>query len=284
MMCGHFDEGRRRIAMAGRIETNREYKLGMFGVDLSQSIDEFQYLKSLGRYKSPERPVSPLIVCADRLYLETYLPAFLSSLGGFSPAENLWAFEIVNSTSDSKIASDEFVRVEIPDGWMLSDSSRRVAFSCARWLLVPSVLEFLPEGEIVFVLDVDLVLNRSLSQLRAQMMSCDVGLVFYPAQILNPLALVSGSLVGIKNGKESRRFARSVADIIYNAFTEGQNEWHLDQVALLLSSLATLDLKLTSLPSTSIQSLPFPDDPYLNSSSAFFVSQTPSAMLFRRSS
>jgi glycosyltransferase involved in cell wall biosynthesis len=116
------------------------------------------------------------------------------------------------------------------------DNQRRTYYACARYLVLPDLLTHyeLP----MLVADIDVLLVKSLRGFFDAARESDVGLMKFPREGYNIMALISASVVFVNRTEPALEFCKALfrylSDRMQNAAAV---TWHLDQAALVAAHL-----------------------------------------------
>jgi hypothetical protein len=129
----------------------------------------------------------------------------------------------------------------------LGERQRRTYLACARYLMLPELLE--RYGKPILVADADQLVVADLRGLLRELATHDVGLLRNDRQIHNILALVSASPLGINHTPGGRQFVRTLCDTVTGRMADPAGlSWHLDQAGLAIAHLWRSDIKTLRLP------------------------------------
>jgi hypothetical protein len=129
----------------------------------------------------------------------------------------------------------------------LNERQRRTYLSCARFLVLPDILD--RYGRLLIVADADQLVIRNLSPLIQALAGHDVGLRLDEMQVANILALVSASILAINPTSGGSRFVRTVREVLAERMDDPAGlSWHLDQAALAVTHLWVPEIKTCRFP------------------------------------
>ena len=124
----------------------------------------------------------------------------------------------------------------------LDARARRVYWSCARYLVLPELLRLY--NKVILVADIDQLVVHSLRPLFDEFRGHDVGLLKFPVQITNILALISATAVIVDATRGGIQFCRTLCDNLAERLTDPAAwSWHLDQAALAVAYYLDEDLR-----------------------------------------
>jgi tetratricopeptide (TPR) repeat protein len=129
----------------------------------------------------------------------------------------------------------------------LGERQRRTYLSCARYLVLPELLE--RYAKPMLVADADQLVVADLRPLLRDLAEHDIGLLRNDRMIHNILALVSASVLGVNDSRDGRRFVRTLRDTISERMADPAGlSWHLDQASLAVTHLWHSEIRTLPLP------------------------------------
>jgi tetratricopeptide (TPR) repeat protein len=129
----------------------------------------------------------------------------------------------------------------------LGERQRRTYLSCARYLILPELLE--RYGRPMLVADADQLVVGDLRALLRELGEHDVGLLRDDRQIDNIVALISASVLGVNYSPNGRRFVRTLYETVVGRMADPAGlSWHLDQAGLAVAHLWHSEIKTLRLP------------------------------------
>jgi len=241
-----FDDAERELSAAAALDGSLAFcRLIGFGRPF------FEKLAGL-----PEVPAPPVIAEAgaapgfsavvltscDPLYLRKYGPYFLASYAQNAPRRSLLHLHLYDPRPELLVeVKDLFARagigryvvsgghVEVNDG---TDYTRRVIYSCGRFLYLPAWME--QYRAPVLALDIDAVLENGARQLVEFAAGHDAGLTSREPPDSPWLDILAGVLVANPTPAGLSYF-RLVRNYISHYLRAGEAHWHMDQIALYCS-------------------------------------------------
>jgi hypothetical protein len=203
----------------------------------------------------PDAEVVYLVGCDSR-YFQLFGEALTNSLARRSGLPLVLHFHLINpdATAETLLArlrAQSAVPVACSRETValadLNERQRRTYLSCARYLVLPDILE--RYGRWLIVADADQLVVRNLTPFMHELTDHDVGLLRDDRNVGNILSLVSASVLAVSPTPGGRLFARTLRDVL----AERTNDplalsWHLDQAALAVTHLWLPDIRTRRLP------------------------------------
>jgi hypothetical protein len=221
-------------------------------------------------------------VACDCRYFELFAEPLAVSLASNSSINWLLHVHLMNSTPGAVAALGRLQRQNRPRvRWSservhldhLTERQRRTYYACSRYLVLPDILRRYRRPMVVA--DIDQVVVRDPGSLLADMARCDLGLLRFPRQASNFLALISASVILLNPTPGAERFCERVRDILVERMTQQEAiAWHLDQAALGVAYLISDDVRIQSLPPSIMDSTIANDTVAPPAPDAFFWSVT----------
>jgi hypothetical protein len=287
MMAGEVDRGRKIVAAVGSFNQGADiYGTSFFGYDpekplIRPLIQPFAVRRAqIQQWYQAEL----LIVSAcDLRYFRRYYPQLIRSVKRFNPLAHGVVF-LVSSNDEEfnetcKLAASHELDSVIPVRFAcptLDSRQLRVGFACARWSALSMLSDHLRDRQQLLILDVDMTQIRNGDEL-LQGIDSDVSLLLYSSEIMNLMAFVSGSLVGVRVGHGSLEFIKKSAEVVNLCFDQDVIGWHLDQFALLIAYLNSSNTRYRILSQDLVLSKPFEHKlDHIQKSNALFLSATAS--------
>ena len=190
-------------------------------------------------------------VSADSRYFELFAPAVCNALGSRAQVRIAIHIHVINPepTIEASLAR---LRRDCPLQILLSTEltqldhlearARRTYYACARFLALPELLRLY--GRVILLADIDQLVVRSLRPLIDEFKGHDIGLLKFPLQITNILALLSATAVIVDSTPGGMQFCRTLRDNLAERLTEpAAYSWHLDQAALAVAYFMNEDLR-----------------------------------------
>jgi tetratricopeptide (TPR) repeat protein len=287
---GRFEEANRH-ADRGTLITCGDFELTSSRIihfpssaasNAQEPVEPFIRRVSHEPYEVADADAVYFIACDSRYFL-LFGEALANSLVRRAGARLMFHIHLVNPEPAAE-ALLERLRANLPlpiacsrenvDLSAFGKRQRRTYLSCARYLVLPTLLEryALP----MLVADADQLVVRDLRNLLLELGSHDVGLLRFDDQIANILALISASIVGVNSTPKGLRFVRTLSDTLVGRMLDPVGlSWHLDQAGLAVAHLWHRDVKTlrlrTSIMDSVIDPLASPDS---LSSEALFWSIT----------
>ncbi len=256
---GRFDEANQHAARGTLmrcgdlgITTSRTIRFPDAGMRLSSSLPaSFGRCIKLEDSLGAEGIDSVYLVCCDSRYFKLFGEALVNSLAHRAVARLLLHVHLVNPDDAAesllvRLRSKSIVSIGSSREWIdfseFSDSSRRTYLSCARYLVLPEVLDIYNKPALVA--DIDQLVVADLSGLLSDLKPCDVGLLRFDSEVGNILSLISASIVAVNQSAGGRRFAGVLRGVIVERMSDpAALSWHLDQASLAVTHLWCRDLK-----------------------------------------
>lgn len=136
----------------------------------------------------------------------------------------------------------------------LGDRPRRTYLACARFLVLPELLETYARPMVVA--DADQLVMGDLGGLLHDLRGHDVALLRDDSHIANLASLISASVLAFNPSPGGRRFTRTVCDILTERMTDPAGlSWHLDQATLAVAHLWHPEISTLRLPPTIMDSV-----------------------------
>jgi tetratricopeptide (TPR) repeat protein len=180
----------------------------------------------------------------DGAYFCKYIDAFANSVAAAAP-QALLHIHIIAPNDAAQSHADDLVRrhptmdiriTQEPNPVGLSDEKRRVYYACARFLRLPSLLA--AYNKPILMLDVDLIILRSVKPLLTQMLVEFADLAMIHGQPRDPWCHLWADVLLVRPTLPAVRFLEMVGKYISHFFSCGKAAWFLDQVALFAVKFA----------------------------------------------
>jgi hypothetical protein len=191
------------------------------------------------------------VVGCDSRYFLLFGEALVNSLARRAGARLLLHLHLVNPDSAAEALLERLrTKLALPiacsresvDFSTFSERQRRTYLSCARYLILPDLLE--RYGKPMIVADADQLVVADLRPLLSDLSQNDVGLLRDDRQITNILSLISASVLAVNCSAGGLRFARTLCDTITERMTDSAGlGWHLDQAGLAVAHLWHRDIR-----------------------------------------
>jgi hypothetical protein len=200
-------------------------------------------------WHEPRAPVAGAeavyIVGCDSRYFLTFGEALANSLARRAGARLLLHLHLVNPDAAAEALLDRLrAKPVLPiicsresvDFDSFGERQRRTYLSCARYLMLPELLE--RYARPVLVGDADQLVVGDLRPLLRDLGQHDVGVLRDDRQIANILALISASVLAVNSSPGGRHFVRTLCDTVTGRMADPVGlSWHLDQAALAVAHL-----------------------------------------------
>jgi tetratricopeptide (TPR) repeat protein len=191
------------------------------------------------------------VVGCDSRYFLLFGEALANSLGRHAGARLVMHLHLINPNPAAE-ALLERLRVnpvlpivcsrESVDLSAFGERQRRTYMSCARYLILPDLLE--RYSRPILVADADQLVVADLRPLLRDLEQHDVGLMRDDLQIPNIISLISASVVAINFSPGGLRFARTLRDTVTERMADPAGlGWHLDQAGLAVAHLWHRDIR-----------------------------------------
>jgi tetratricopeptide (TPR) repeat protein len=259
---GLFEEANRHAAR-GTLVTCGDLKLTSSRVIRFPESSPTQPLESpFGRQVCWEPPLAAsdaeamYIVGCDSRYFLLFGEALIASLARRAGARLGLHLHLVNSDQAAEALLERLrAKPVLPivcsrenvDLGALGERQRRTYLACARYLILPDLLE--RYARPMLVTDTDQLVVADLRALLRDLSNYDVALLRDDRQIHNILALISASVMGINHSPGGQRFARTLCDTVSGRMADPAGlSWHLDQAGLAVAHLWHSEIRTLRLP------------------------------------
>ncbi len=179
------------------------------------------------------------LLSCDSVYFERYAAALVNSMGRNAGVDCTMHFHVINPVArvveivQSLAARHAGVEVVLTQESVdtAAQTTPKLLYACARFILLPALMEWYRKP--VFVLDMDLLVMRSLAELWRTVSGHSVALPTANQWRGEPVEIISASLVYFSTGPSAQTLAVLTANYILEEISEGRGFWFLDQAALL---------------------------------------------------
>lgn len=225
----------------------------------------------------PPRDIAFLLSC-DSGYFNRFAFALVHSLERNAGVDYALHFHVVNADAgvDRTLAriAQRFPAVALGvtrETRATGDPySAKTYYACARFLLLPAILE--ARACPVAVLDLDVLAQRALGPLLERLRGHDLALPLIGEGRREPAEMLSASFVYFAATPAARRAAAFAGAYIAHFLAQGRQDWFLEQIALLAcrAQASRLGVRLALLPEAVLESSDAPGLQAGGEDAAFF--------------
>jgi hypothetical protein len=203
------------------------------------------------------------VVGCDSRYFILFGEALVTSLARRAGARFALHFHLVNPDPAAEALMERLRATsalpivcsrESTDLSALGERQRRTYLSCARYLMLPELLE--RYAKPMLIADADQLVVADLRGLLLELSKHDVGVLRNDREIDSLLALISASVLAVNHTPAGGRFVRTLCDTVTERMADPAGlGWHLDQAGLAVAHLWHSEIRTLRLPVWSMDSV-----------------------------
>ncbi|MDH6593193.1 hypothetical protein M2165_003082 [Variovorax sp. TBS-050B] len=221
--------------------------------DCAGGVAPVRKISALPEIVGPEHGPT-FFAAADSVYFCRYAREVVGSVARSTERRGALHLHVINPDEAASALAEELRRkpgvtisTEHVDLECLQIIERKTYYSCARYLLLPELLDR-AAGPVV-VVDMDQLVMRDPAPLLALARQGDVAVLRFPGSEFNALSTISATLLVVAPTEGGRAFAGRLQEHITRAIP-ARMLWHLDQAALAKAFFSMPQLRRVAIPTS----------------------------------